>query len=178
MQQSPWQICIHKWSCTSSVIAHNRGARQCIVSSIRRQHMLSIQNVLLCEVCGMWSITALPCPALPCPALPCPALPLIAAPNLSAALGPSDSQSLACSVLDLEQGGWEWTCTPFAPLKGFEAMSEYPEYSTDFFDDCHYVVKGSSPYTHASLIRRSFRNYYQKEYPYVFAKFRMCKDAE
>jgi len=83
-----------------------------------------------------------------------------------------------CRVLDLEQGGWEWTSTPFAPLKGFEAMSEYPEYSTDFFDGCHYVVKGSSPYTHASLIRRSFRNYYQKEYPYVFAKFRMCKDAE
>lgn len=81
-------------------------------------------------------------------------------------------------VLDLEQDGWEWTSTPFAPLKGFEAMSEYPEYSTDFFDGCHYVVKGSSPYTHASLIRRSFRNYYQKEYPYVFAKFRMCKDAE
>lgn len=77
----------------------------------------------------------------------------------------------------MEEAGWEWTSTAFAPLKGFEAMAEYPEYSADFFDDCHFVVKGSSPYTHNSLIRRSFRNYYQKEYPYVFAKFRVCRDA-
>ena len=56
-------------------------------------------------------------------------------------------------------------------------MHDYPEYSTDFFDVSHYVAKGSSPYTHNSLIRHSFRNYYQKEYPYVFAKFRICKDS-
>jgi len=80
--------------------------------------------------------------------------------------------------VDLQQGGWEWTSTPFAPLQGFKAMPEYPEYSADFFDDCHYVVKGSSLYTQDSLVRQSFRNYYQREYPYVFAKFRVCKDVE
>ena len=77
----------------------------------------------------------------------------------------------------LEEGGWEWTSTAFAPLTGFEVMAEYPEYSADFFDECHFVIKGSSPYTHNSMIRRSFRNYYQKEYPYVFAKFRVCRDG-
>ena len=83
-----------------------------------------------------------------------------------------------CRALDLQQGGWEWTGTPFAPLQGFKPMPEYPEYSADFFDGCHYVVKGSSPYTHISLIRQSFRNYYQKEYPDVFAKFRSSKHVQ
>lgn len=83
-----------------------------------------------------------------------------------------------CRELELHQGGWEWTSTPFKDLEGFQPMAEYPEYSADFFDGCHFVVKGSSPYTHVSLIRSSFRNYYQKEYPYVFAKFRICKSTE
>lgn len=37
---------------------------------------------------------------------------------------------LCCRVNQLRSGGWEWTSTPFQPLQGFEAMPEYPEYST------------------------------------------------
>ncbi|CAM6124876.1 unnamed protein product [Calypogeia fissa] len=79
------------------------------------------------------------------------------------------------TVEQMRTGGWEWTSTPFMPFPGFKAMPEYPEYSTDFFDGNHFVLKGSSPATNPSMLRDSFRNYYQKQYPYVFAKFRCCK---
>ena len=39
----------------------------------------------------------------------------------------------------------------------------------------HYVLKGASWATDAQLIRRSFRNWYQARYPYVFAKFRCVR---
>lgn len=78
-------------------------------------------------------------------------------------------------VLNMRNGGWEWTSTTFEPFPGFQAMPEYSEYSTDFFDAHHFVLKGSSPATHPSMLRDSFRNYFQKEYPFVFAKFRCCR---
>ena len=68
--------------------------------------------------------------------------------------------------------GWEWTSTPFAPLPGFEPMASYPQYSADFFDGRHYVMKGASPVTPRELIRRSFRNWFYDDYPYMYAKFR------
>ncbi|KAI5060176.1 hypothetical protein GOP47_0025114 [Adiantum capillus-veneris] len=79
------------------------------------------------------------------------------------------------AVHALREGGWEWTSTPFKGFPGFKAMSEYEEYSSDFFDGQHFVLKGSSPATHPALIRDSFRNFYQRQYRYVFAKFRCCK---
>lgn len=82
------------------------------------------------------------------------------------------------SLSDLNSGGWEWTATPLEPFQGFKADPLYPEYSTDFFDGCHFVLRGSSPYTHPSMCRRSFRNYYQRQYPYMFAKFRIVKDLD
>lgn len=53
----------------------------------------------------------------------------------------------------------------------------YPEYSVDFFDDQHYVLKGASPYTHPSVQRGTFRNFYQRLYPFVMAKFRVVLEA-
>ncbi|MCO5597245.1 hypothetical protein L7F22_051321 [Adiantum nelumboides] len=79
------------------------------------------------------------------------------------------------AVHALREGGWEWTSTPFSGFPGFKAMPEYEEYSSDFFDGQHFVLKGSSPVTHPALIRDSFRNFYQRQYRYVFAKFRCCK---
>ncbi|MGC1380743.1 MAG: SUMF1/EgtB/PvdO family nonheme iron enzyme [Candidatus Baltobacteraceae bacterium] len=78
----------------------------------------------------------------------------------------------AWGIADLIGNGWEWTATPFAPLPGFEPMASYPQYSADFFDGKHYVMKGASPVTADELIRRSLRNWFYDDYPYVYAKFR------
>jgi formylglycine-generating enzyme required for sulfatase activity len=74
----------------------------------------------------------------------------------------------------LKTGGWEWTATVLEQWEGFRPMQEYPEYSTDFYDGHHYVLRGSSPFTDPALCRDSFRNFFQRQYPYVFAKFRCC----
>ena len=68
--------------------------------------------------------------------------------------------------------GWEWTSTQFAPFRGFEAFPFYPGYSANFFDGKHYVAKGGSARTAAPLLRRSFRNWFQPHYQYVYAGFR------
>jgi gamma-glutamyl hercynylcysteine S-oxide synthase len=78
----------------------------------------------------------------------------------------------AWGAYDLVGNGWEWTSTPFAPFPGFTPMASYPPYSTDFFDGKHYVLKGASPVTAQDLIRRSFRNWFYDDYPYMYAKFR------
>ena len=78
----------------------------------------------------------------------------------------------AWGVHDLVGNGWEWTATLFAGFDGFEPMPSYPQYSADFFDDAHYVLKGASPATPRELIRRGFRNWFRPNYPYVYAKFR------
>jgi formylglycine-generating enzyme required for sulfatase activity len=75
-------------------------------------------------------------------------------------------------VHDLVGNGWEWTSTVFGPFPGFEPMPSYPEYSAEFFDGLHYVMKGASPATAADLIRPSFRNWFRANYPYVYATFR------
>ncbi len=92
---------------------------------------------------------------------------------------PVDSHPAGASawgVSDLIGNGWEWTSTVFAPFPGFEPMASYPEYSADFFDGKHFVMKGASPVTATELIRRSFRNWFYNEYPYMYAKFRLVND--
>ena len=78
----------------------------------------------------------------------------------------------AWGVDDLVGNGWEWTSTTFAPFPGFRAMASYPEYSADFFDGEHMVIKGASPVTAADLLRPTFRNWFRPRYPYVYATFR------
>ena len=68
--------------------------------------------------------------------------------------------------------GWEWTSTPFAPFPGFQSFPFYEGYSANFFDNKHYVIKGGSPRTAACFLRRSFRNWFQRRYQYVYAGFR------
>jgi formylglycine-generating enzyme required for sulfatase activity len=82
----------------------------------------------------------------------------------------------AWGIEDLVGNGWEWTATPFAPLPGFAPMATYPPYSADFFDGDHFIMKGASPVTSRRLVRRSFRNWYRRDYPYMYATFRRAWD--
>jgi formylglycine-generating enzyme required for sulfatase activity len=88
-------------------------------------------------------------------------------------VGSNPSGNSRWGVAELVGNGWELTDTEFAPLPGFSPYIEgYPDYSQDFFDGKHFVLKGASWATSADLLRPSFRNWYQAHYPYVFAKFR------
>ena len=78
----------------------------------------------------------------------------------------------AFGAFDMLGNGWEWTSTVFQPFAGFEAFPFYRGYSADFFDGKHYVIKGGSARTAASMLRRSFRNWFQPHYQYVYAGFR------
>lgn len=78
----------------------------------------------------------------------------------------------AFGVHDLIGNGWEWTSSVFGPFPGFVAFPFYPGYSANFFDGKHFVMKGGSPRTAACMLRRSFRNWFQPHYPYIYAKFR------
>jgi ergothioneine biosynthesis protein EgtB len=92
-------------------------------------------------------------------------------------VGSFPSGASAWGVHDLVGNGWEWTGTVFAPFPGFEPLPTYPRYSADFFDGRHWVMKGASPTTPKELVRRSFRNWFFGNYPYVYAKFRLASDA-
>jgi formylglycine-generating enzyme required for sulfatase activity len=78
----------------------------------------------------------------------------------------------AFGVADLLGNGWEWTSSRFEAFSGFQRFSFYPGYSADFFDGKHYVMKGGSARTAACMLRRSFRNWFQPHYQYVYAGFR------
>jgi gamma-glutamyl hercynylcysteine S-oxide synthase len=82
----------------------------------------------------------------------------------------------ASGVSQLVGNGWEWTATKFGPFAGFEPMPFYPGYSKDFFDEQHYVLKGGSPVTAACMLRRSYRNWFRPDYPYVYASFRVAEN--
>jgi len=84
----------------------------------------------------------------------------------------------AWGIEDLVGNGWEWTHTPFAPFPGFQPMPSYPEYSADFFDGDHFVMKGASPATARELLRPTFRNWFRPQYPYVYATFRCVRDGQ
>jgi iron(II)-dependent oxidoreductase len=91
-------------------------------------------------------------------------------------VGAHPAGTSAFGVAGLVGNGWEWTSTVFGPFPGFEPFSFYPGYSAGFFDGQHYVMKGGSPRTAACMLRRSFRNWFQPHYPYVYATFRTVED--
>jgi ergothioneine biosynthesis protein EgtB len=82
----------------------------------------------------------------------------------------------AFGVFDLMGNGWEWTSTTFAPFPGFQPFPFYPGYSADFFDGRHFVMKGASPRTATTFLRRSFRNWFQPFYPNIYATFRCVEN--
>lgn len=93
-------------------------------------------------------------------------------------VGTHPAGTSAFGVHELVGNGWEWTRSAFRPLPGFEPyVRTYPGYSADFFDDHHYVLLGGSWATDRRLLRRSFRNWFQPRYPWVFSKFRAVEGA-
>ena len=82
----------------------------------------------------------------------------------------------AFGVTDLAGNCWEWTSTVFEPFQGFKPFPFYPGYSANFFDGKHYVLKGGSARTAACMLRKSFRNWFQTHYQYVYAGFRCVKN--
>jgi gamma-glutamyl hercynylcysteine S-oxide synthase len=92
---------------------------------------------------------------------------------------PVDAAPLGRSEFGVNQlvgNGWQWTRTPFGPLPGFKPRASYPGYSANFFDGEHFVIKGGSSRTAARLLRRSFRNWFRRDYPYMYAAFRCVED--
>ncbi len=78
----------------------------------------------------------------------------------------------AFGVHGMMGNGWEWTSTEFAPFPGFEPFPFYRGYSADFFDGKHFVMKGGSARTAACMLRRTFRNWFQAHYQFVYTGFR------
>ncbi|GAB5358704.1 hypothetical protein AAMO2058_000481300 [Amorphochlora amoebiformis] len=91
-------------------------------------------------------------------------------------VGAMEDATPVLGISDLAGNGWEWTSSPFKPFPGFQPMELYEEYSTDFFGDTHFVMKGGSPFTDKQIIRLSFRNWFQDKYRYMWAKFRVSWD--
>lgn len=84
----------------------------------------------------------------------------------------------AFGVHDMIGNGWEWTSTVFGPLPGFEPFSFYRGYSADFFDGRHFVMRGGASRTAACMLRRTFRNWFQAHYPFIYAGFRCVENGK
>jgi len=81
----------------------------------------------------------------------------------------------AFGVQGMLGNGWEWTSSEFGPFPGFEPFPFYRGYSADFFDGRHFVMKGGSARTAVSMLRRTFRNWFQAHYQYIYTGFRCVR---
>ncbi|MCJ1283302.1 hypothetical protein MMC26_002630 [Xylographa opegraphella] len=76
-------------------------------------------------------------------------------------------------------GAWEWTSSVLEKHEGFEPMDLYPAYTADFFDNKHNIMLGGSWATHPRIAgRKTFVNWYQRNYPYVWAGARLVRDIK
>ncbi|KAI2781114.1 C-type lectin protein [Daldinia loculata] len=77
-----------------------------------------------------------------------------------------------------EMGGvWEWTSSPLRPHEGFQPLALYPGYTADFFDEKHNIVLGGSWATHPRIAgRKTFVNWYQRNYLYAWVGARLVRD--
>ncbi len=69
---------------------------------------------------------------------------------------------------------WQWCCNKFFPYDGFEAFP-YKEYSSPWFNNKYFTLKGASDYSESQIKRFSFRNFYKPEDRYIFAGGRLIK---
>lgn len=76
--------------------------------------------------------------------------------------------------LDMTGNVWEWTSDLFKGYEGFEPFP-YPEYSEEWFDTDHRVLRGGSWATRAPVLRTSFRNFFRRHFRIGFAGFRLAE---
>ncbi len=82
----------------------------------------------------------------------------------------------AFGVHDMTGNVWEWTSDAFAGYPGFAAFP-YPEYSQEWFDGDHRVLKGGSWATRSSILRTSFRNFFRRSFRIAFAGIRCAANV-
>lgn len=70
---------------------------------------------------------------------------------------------------------WEWCANAFYPYPGFRAFP-YAGYSTPWFDGRHFVLRGSSRHTAATIARPTFRNFFTADQRHIFAGLRLAHD--
>lgn len=80
-------------------------------------------------------------------------------------------------VVTAHGGAWEWCADAFAPYPGFHPFP-YAGYSTPWFDGRHYVLRGASRYTAASIRRPTFRNFYTADKRHIFAGLRLAQSLD
>lgn len=76
--------------------------------------------------------------------------------------------------LDMTGNVWEWTSDSFDGYTGFEPFP-YPEYSEEWFDGDHRVLRGGSWATREPLLRTSFRNFFRRHFRIAFAGMRLAE---
>jgi iron(II)-dependent oxidoreductase len=76
--------------------------------------------------------------------------------------------------LDMTGNAWEWTSDRFEGYPGFEAFP-YPEYSEEWFDGDHRVLRGGSWATREPILRTSFRNFFRRHFRIGFAGLRLAE---
>jgi iron(II)-dependent oxidoreductase len=81
----------------------------------------------------------------------------------------------ANGFFDMTGNAWEWTSDIFDGFEGFQPFP-YPEYSQEWFDGDHRILKGGSWATRAPLLRTSFRNFFRRHFRIAFAGIRLASD--
>lgn len=91
-------------------------------------------------------------------------------------VGSAQAYGSALGMNDAIGNLWQWTSSEFRGYPGFVAYP-YPEYSQAWFDGDHYVARGGSWFSDASLARVSFRNFYRRHFRPAFLGIRCARNA-
>jgi iron(II)-dependent oxidoreductase len=79
-------------------------------------------------------------------------------------------------MYDLGGNLWEWTTSDFAAYPNFKAFP-YPEYSEEWFDGDHKVLRGGSWATSEEILRPTFRNFFRRHFRIAFAGIRLAENV-